>query len=275
MNNKSATLNIMERAARRAARGLLRDFGEVERLQVSRKGPADFVSSADRDAERTLVEELSKARPDYGFVLEEGKNVEARDGESFWVIDPLDGTTNFLHGLPHFAISLALIQRGDVVAGVILDPVKDEMFFAERGRGAFMNEHRLRVSGRRALSDCVMATGIPFHGKPGHELFHAELQALTDKVAGIRRFGVASLDLAYVAAGRFDGFWERGLKRWDIAAGIVLVREAGGMVTDMKGRAKMMETGDIIAANTEMHVPLMKTVRQAGKAFAQSASGTG
>lgn len=275
MNNKSATLNIMERAARRAARGLLRDFGEVERLQVSRKGPADFVSSADRDAERTLVEELSKARPDYGFVLEEGKNVEARDGDSYWVIDPLDGTTNFLHGLPHFAISIALMQRGDVVAGLILDPVKDEVFFAERGRGAFMNDHRLRVSGRRTLSDCVVATGVPFHGKPGHDLFHAELQSLTDKVAGIRRFGVASLDLAYVAAGRFDGFWERGLKRWDIAAGIVLVREAGGMVTDFKGRAKMMETGDIIAANSEMHLPLMKTVRQAGKTQTQTTSGSG
>lgn len=265
MNNKSAILNTMERAARRAARGLLRDFGEVERLQVSRKGPADFVSSADRDAEKILVEELSKARPDYGFVLEESKNVEARDGEHYWVIDPLDGTTNYLHGLPHFAISLALMHRGDVVAGLILDPVKDELFFAERGRGAYMNDHRLRVSGRRAMTDCVLATGIPFHGKPGHDLFHAELQSLTDQVAGIRRFGVASLDLAYVAAGRFDGFWERGLKRWDIAAGIVLVREAGGIVSDMRGRAKMLETGDIIAANSEMHLPLVKVLRDVGK----------
>lgn len=253
----------MERAARKAARKLLHDLGEVEQLQVSRKGPADFVSTADLQAEKTLREELSRARPDFGFILEEGGRVEAPDGDSYWIIDPLDGTTNFLHGIPHFAISIALMQRGEVQAGVILEPVRDELFYAEKGKGAFMNDRRLRVSGRTKMADSLLATGIPYMGKPGHDTLLAELRALTDNVSGIRRLGVASLDLAYVAAGRFEGFWERGLKQWDMAAGIVVVREAGGLVTDIGGGRKMLETGNIVAANTAIHAPLLKALKQA------------
>ncbi|WP_417518199.1 inositol monophosphatase family protein [Minwuia sp.] len=253
----------MERAARKAARGLIHDFGEVEQLQVSRKGPADFVSNADTKAEEVLREELARARPDFGFILEEGGKVEARDGESYWVIDPLDGTTNFLHGVPHFATSIALVQRGDIKAGMIYAPAVDEMFYAEKGKGAFVNDKRLRASGRTRMSDGLFATGIPFMGKPGHDTLLAELRALTDTVSGIRRFGVASLDLAYVAAGRFDGFWERHLQQWDIAAGIIIVREAGGLVTDITGGRRMMETGDIIAANNSLHAPLLKSLKAA------------
>ncbi|WP_416898207.1 MAG: inositol monophosphatase family protein [Minwuia sp.] len=260
---KSALINVMERAARKAARKLLHDFGEVEQLQVSRKGPADFVSRADVAAEETIREELSRARPDFGFIQEEGGRIEAGDGDSYWIVDPLDGTTNFLHGLPHFAISIGLMQKGDIQAGVILAPVTDELYYAERGKGAFMNDRRLRVSGRSRMSEALFATGIPYMGRPGHDTLLAELRALTDNISGIRRFGVASLDLAFVAAGRFDGFWERGLHQWDIAAGIVLVREAGGLVTDIKGGRKMMETGDIVAGNGSLHAPLLKSLKAA------------
>lgn len=263
---KSALINVMERAARKAARGLNHDLGEVEQLQVSRKGPADFVSLADIKAEETLREELSRARPDFGFLLEEGGKVEGKDPDSTWIVDPLDGTTNFLHGIPHFAISIALQQKGDIVAGMIYAPASDEMFYAERGKGAFVNDKRLRVSGRTRMSDALLATGIPFMGKPGHDTLRAELKALTDQVAGIRRFGVASLDLAWVAAGRFDGFWERGLQKWDVAAGIILVREAGGLVSDIKGGRKMLDSGDIVAGNASLHAPLLKSLKAASAA---------
>ena len=263
---KSPLINVMERAARKAARSLLHDFGEIEQLQVSRKGPGDFVTNADLQAERILREELQRARPDFGFLLEEGGEVKGADPESFWIIDPLDGTTNYLHGIPHFAISIGLMQRGDIQAGLILAPATDEMFYAERGKGAFMNDRRLRVSGRSAMADSVLATGIPFMGKPGHDRLLLDLRALTDSVSGIRRFGVASLDMAWVAAGRFDGFWERGLQQWDIAAGIILVREAGGLVTDIKGGRKMLETGDVIAANNSVHAPLLKKLKSAAAA---------
>lgn len=260
---KSALINVMERAARKAARGLLHDLGEVEQLQVSRKGPADFVSKADVKAEQTIHEELSRARPDFGFIMEEGGQVDAPDGDSYWIVDPLDGTTNFLHGIPHFAISIGLVQKGDVQAGLVYAPVGDEMFFAEKGKGAFLNAKRLRASSRTKMADALLATGIPYMGKPGHDTIRAELKALTDNVSGIRRFGVASLDLAWVAAGRYDGFWERGLKQWDVAAGIILVREAGGLVTDIKGGRKMLETGDILAANNSLHAPLLKALKSA------------
>jgi len=253
----------MERAARKAARKLLHDFGEVEQLQVSRKGPADFVSNADIAAENTLREELSHARPDFGFILEEGGRVEAKDGDSYWIIDPLDGTTNYLHGLPHWAISIALQQKGDIQAGLILDPIANEMYHAERGQGAYVNFNRLRVSGRTRMSDALLATGIPFMGKPGHDRMLAEIGELSDSIAGIRRFGVASLDLAWTAAGRFDGFWEHGLSSWDMAAGIIMIREAGGLVTDMKGGRKMMDSGEIVAANSELHAPLLKRLKAA------------
>jgi myo-inositol-1(or 4)-monophosphatase len=259
---KSALINVMIAAARKAARGLLRDFNEVEHLQVSKKGPADFVSAADLRAEQVLRHELAKARPDFGFRLEEGGDVPARDGRHFWLVDPLDGTTNFLHGLPHFAISIAVERDGELVAGVVHDPTKDEMFWAEKGQGAFVNERRLRVSARSQLTDALVATGIPFHGREGHERFGAELAAVMPEVAGIRRFGAAALDLAYVAAGRYDGFWERGLLPWDMAAGIVLVREAGGTITDLDGGDRMLDTGTVLAGNDKLHAPLADLLRR-------------
>lgn len=262
---KSPLINVMERAVRKAGRSLLHDFGEIEQLQVSRKGPGDFVTNADLQAERILREELQRARPDFGFVLEEGGEIKGADEESFWIIDPLDGTTNFLHGIPHFAVSVALQQHGELVAGMILEPTRDEMFFAEKGRGAYVNDKRLRVSGRTRMDESVFGTGIPHIGKDGHASFHREMQEMTVRVAGIRRLGVASLDLAYVAAGRFEGFWERGLKSWDMAAGIVLVREAGGLVTDLNGGRKMLQSGSIVAGNGLMQQPLLQALKDAAK----------
>ncbi len=255
---RSALINAMTNSARKAARGLLRDFNEVEHLQVSKKGPSDFVSAADRRAEKTLHAELSKLRPDFGFIMEEGGRIEAKDGKHYWVIDPLDGTTNFLHAIPHFAISIGVLRENELIAGIVLDVVRDELFWAEKGAGAFHNDRRLRVSVRRKLPDAVVSTGIPFHGREGHDRFRQELATIMPEVAGIRRFGAAALDLAYVAAGRYEGFWERGLSIWDIAAGIVLVREAGGIVTDLKGGASMLESGEILAANDVLHGPLLK-----------------
>jgi myo-inositol-1(or 4)-monophosphatase len=258
---RSALINAMANAARKAQRSLIRDFNEVEHLQVSKKGPADFVSAADRKAEKVLQQELAKLRPDFGFVMEEGGRIEAKDGKSYWIIDPLDGTTNFLHGIPHFAISIGVQREDELIAGIVLDVVRDELFWAEKGVGAYVNERRIRVSARRKLPEAVFGTGIPFHGKPGHAPFVKEMSTVMAEVAGIRRLGAAALDLAYVAAGRFDGFWETGLQPWDISAGIVLVREAGGTVTDLTGGDKMLETGGIIAANDVLHAPLSKLLK--------------
>ncbi len=259
---RSALINAMSNSARKAARGLLRDFNEVEHLQVSRKGPADFVSAADRKAEKALHAELSKLRPDFGFIMEEGGRIEAKDGKHYWIIDPLDGTTNFLHAIPHFAISIAVRREDELIAGIVLDVVRDELFWAEKGQGAFCNERRLRVSSRRKLPDAVLATGIPFHGRGDHAQFRRELAAVMPEVAGIRRMGAAALDLAYVAAGRYDAFWERGLSSWDVAAGIVLVREAGGMVTDLRGGDTMLATGDILASNDALYTPIQKLLNK-------------
>lgn len=229
MATRSAIINVMVSAVQKASRGLVRDFGEVENLQVSRKGPADFVSAADLKAEKILRGELAKARPDFGFLMEEGGSVPAREGsEGYrWIIDPLDGTHNFLHGIPHFAITVALEREGEVIAGVTYDPLRDEMYTAEKGGGAFVNGRRIRVSSRRQLVDSIVATGIPRADKPGHLEFLKMLGGMMSRTAGVRRFGSAALDLAYVAAGRFDGYWESNLQPWDIAAGIILVREAG------------------------------------------------
>jgi len=253
---KSANINVMTAAARKAARGLLRDFGEVEQLQVSQKGPGDFVSAADHRVEKALVAELKKARPDYGFLLEEGGAVEGKDPHNLWVIDPLDGTTNFLHSIPHFAISIGLVRNGEPIAGVIYQPLTDEMFWAEKGSGAWVNDRRLRVSARRKLEDSVIATGIPHHGRPGQDRFMVQLRKVMDATSGVRRFGSASLDLAYVAAGRYEGFWEIGLKPWDIAAGMIIVREAGGYVSDFDGAQSPLESGNLLAANDHLHTPL-------------------
>lgn len=258
----------MERAARKAAPRLRRDFGEVAQLQVSRKGPADFVSNADRAAERTLREELEKARPGWGFLLEEGGEVAGQAGAPRWIIDPLDGTSNFLHSIPHFAISIAAEEAGVVTAGVIYQPLTDETFWAERGRGAWVQSQRLRVSARRDLADCLVATGVPYLGHGDFAEFEAILAAVAPSVAGIRRFGAAALDLAWVAAGRFDGFWERPLKPWDVAAGILMVREAGGYVSDFRGGDKPMERGEIVAGNDQIHSKLHRLVAGAVRAAA-------
>lgn len=264
---RPAIINVMERAARKAARGLVRDFGEVEQLQVSRKGPADFVSTADLKAERILRGELKKGRPDFGLVMEESGE-EKGDGRHRFIVDPLDGTTNFLHGVPHFAISIGLEQDGEIVAGIVFEPIQDQLFWAERGAGAYVNERRLRVSARSHLAEALVGTGIPFLGSGGHETFLKTFAAMMPAVAGIRRFGTASLDLAYVAAGRLDGFWEFGLKPWDMAAGIVLVREAGGYVTEISGGRSPLKSGDVLATNDKLHKPLGDVLRRAlgGKA---------
>ena len=232
---RSALLNIMVNAATKAGRALTRDFGEIENLQVSRKGPADFVSNADKKAEKIVYEELSEARPGYQFLMEERGEVGGKDKQHRWIVDPLDGTTNFLHGLPMFSVSIALEREGEIVAGVIYNPIMEELFVAEKGGGAFLNDTRMRVAQRTHLPDMLMATGVPFLGKEGHGQFLLEMRQVMGSTSGVRRFGAASLDFAYVAAGRFDGYWERDLQPWDVAAGLLMVREAGGFVTDMKG----------------------------------------
>ncbi|MEX0922753.1 MAG: inositol monophosphatase family protein [Rhodovibrionaceae bacterium] len=251
---RSPLINVMIRAADKAARSLKRDFGEVENLQVSRKGPADFVSNADLKAESVLREELRKARPDYGFLMEESGETKGSSTEGRrWIVDPLDGTSNFLHGLPHFSISIGLEEKGRIVAGVIYDPIKDEMFYAENGQGAFLNDKRMRVSARRDPAQCLIATGIPFLGREGHQEFLEEAERVMARTAGLRRWGVASLDLAYVAAGRVDGYWERGLSPWDIAAGIIIVREAGGLVSQIDKREIKLDSPSILASNSEIN----------------------
>jgi myo-inositol-1(or 4)-monophosphatase len=254
--SRSPHLNVMCNAAFKAARGLVRDFGEVEHLQVSRKGPGDFVSTADKKAEETIYKELKKARPTYGFIMEEGGEIVG--DEYTWIIDPLDGTTNFLHGIPHFAISIGLQKGTELIAGVIYDPVKDEIFYAEKGGGAFLNDRRLRVSARHQLQESLLATGIPFaiHGQVERSQFQSTIERVMPAVAGVRRFGSAALDLAYVAAGRYEAYWERPLMPWDIAAGIVLVREAGGYVCDLQGGDNILETKSILATNQNLQQPL-------------------
>ena len=263
MGQVSALITVMINAARKAGRRLARDFGEVEHLQVSRKGPADFVTAADHKAEEILFEELSRARPGYGFLFEERGAVDGTDRSHRWIIDPLDGTLNFMHGQPHFAVSIALEREGEIVAGVIYDPAKDELFHAEKGRGAVMNDRRLRVAARSTFQDCVIATGMPFFGKSGHARFLKELHQIMPMSAGIRRNGSAALDLAWVAAGRYDGFWERDLKPWDIAAGLVMVREAGGFAGSIDETGDVLETGHVVAGNEHVIAELRERLKKA------------
>lgn len=262
---KSAVINVMEMAAQKAGRKLNRDFGEVEHLQVSRKGPADFVSSADLKAEKIIKEELFRARPNIAFLLEEEGEVNLGDGSGRWIVDPLDGTTNFLHGIPHFCISIALEQNGEITAGLIYNPITDETYWAEKGRGAYLNDMKIRVSARRDMKYSLLATGIPFHGTPGHKSFIHSLDTIMGEVSGVRRFGSAALDLAYVATGKYEGFWEANLNKWDIAAGILLVREAGGSVTTFNGKDKAYETGEVLATNSVIHGPLTRLLATARK----------
>jgi myo-inositol-1(or 4)-monophosphatase len=245
----SALLNVMMGAARKAARALKRDFGELEKLQVSLKGPANFATAADRRAEETIYAELSKARPGYGFLGEEGGVREGADKTHRWIVDPLDGTTNFLHGLPHFAVSIALERDGAIIAGLVYNPVTDDTFIAEKGKGAFLNEQRIRVAARRTLGEALIGCPLPHLGRGSVPDNHKELALIQPQVAGLRRYGATALDLAFVAAGRFDGYWDRGISAWDMAAGVILVREAGGFVSDLDGGDAMLAKGLIAAGN--------------------------
>jgi myo-inositol-1(or 4)-monophosphatase len=259
----SALIRVMVEAARKAGRGLARDFGEVAELQVSKKGAADYVSAADLKAEQTLMEELMKARPGYGFLGEERGMIEGSDKTHTWIVDPLDGTTNFLHAMPHFAINIALQREGTVVAAVTFNPANGDLFWAERGKGAFLNEKRLRVAARTRMDEAVFATGIPFMGHGQHGRFLKELHQVAQRVSGVRRFGSAALDLAWVAAGRFDGYWERDIHPWDMAAGVLLVLEAGGVVTDVDGGPDPLAAGSICAANSTLHAMLQERLKAA------------
>ncbi len=253
MAHHSSLVAVMIEAARKAARGLARDFGETQALQVSKKGIADFVSKADFQAEQSVFETLSAARPKFGFIMEERGEVEGSDNSNRWIIDPLDGTTNFLHGIGHFAISIGLERDRQPFAGVIYNPASDELYWAEKGQGAWLNDRRLRVSGRRNLNECLFATGLPFAGREGRDEALEETRRVLEVTAGIRRFGAAALDLAYVAAGRYDAYWERGLNSWDVAAGAVLVREAGGFVTEIEGGTDFLNARSILAASSEIY----------------------
>ncbi len=259
----SPNLNIMIKAARKAGRKLVRDFGEVENLQVSIKGPGDFVSAADRKAEQIIRDELMEARPNYGWLGEESAPVDGKDPTRRWIVDPLDGTTNFLHGLPHWCISIGLEHKGEIVAGVILDPIRDEIFVAEKGQGAWLNDRRIRVSGRREISEMIFATGVPWGASEELPKALGDMAKLLPRCAGVRRFGAAALDLAYVAAGRYDGFWERGLHAWDIAAGLCILREAGALYGSLtKGPGgNVLETGDLITANGEIYESFYKLLK--------------
>lgn len=257
----SANLNLMIKTARKAGRALVKDFREVENLQVSSKGPGDFVSKADREAERIIKEDLMGARPTYGWLGEETGATEGADPTRRWIVDPLDGTTNFLHGLPHWAISIALEHKGEIVSGVIFDAAKDELYWAEKGAGAWMNDRRLRVSGRRSMAEGLFATGVPFGAKTTLPATVGDLARLMPVCAGVRRWGSASLDLAYVAAGRLDGYWERELNAWDLAAGIILVREAGGTVESVREGGDILATGAILCGNDGLFGPFSKAIR--------------
>jgi myo-inositol-1(or 4)-monophosphatase len=265
VSTQSALLKVMSDAARKAARGLNRDFGELAELQVAKKAPADFVSAADLKAEQAIFEVLAKARPGYGFLGEERGMIEGTDKTHTWIVDPLDGTTNFLHAIPHFAINIALQREGAVVAAVTYNPVTNELFWAEKGKGCFLNDKRLRVAARTRMDEAVLATGIPFLGHGQHARFLKELHQVSQRVAGVRRFGSAALDLAWVAAGRFDGYWERDLKAWDIAAGLLLVTEAGGKATDANGADDALADNSVCAGNLEIHPLLLDRLTAAAR----------
>ncbi len=261
----SALINVMVKAARHAGRSLKRDLGEVEHLQVSLKGPANFVTMADKRAEELLYQDLAKSRPGYGFIGEEGGARAGDDKTHTWIVDPLDGTTNFLHGIPHFAISIGLQREDTLIAGVIYNPANEELYTAERGKGAFLNDQRLRVAGRRKLGECVIGCGLPHMGRGDLDLSRLELTEIQARVAGLRRFGSASLDMAFVATGRLDGYWERNLQPWDMAAGQVIAREAGGIVTGIEGNDDALRSGNVICGNEFVHAELLKILKPLGK----------
>jgi myo-inositol-1(or 4)-monophosphatase len=262
---RSALLNVMVQAAIKAGKSLTKDFGEVENLQVSRKGPADFVSNADRRAEQIVFDELRKARPTYAFLMEEGGEVSGTDGQHRWIVDPLDGTTNFLHSIPLFACAIALERNQEIVASVIYNPVMDELYTAEKGGGAWLNDRRrLRVAGRKHLADSIVVTGIKTTGNPDDARTLKQLTYVSPATVGIRRTGSASTDLAWLAAGRFDGMWEAGLAPWDVAPGLLLLREAGGFMSDYNGGPNSIWNGEVVAGNEVIQAQLLKALKAAG-----------
>jgi len=252
----SANLNIMEKACKKASKLLIRDFGEVEKLQVSKKGPGDFVTNSDKRTEKIIINELSLARPDYSFLAEES-GASGKSTEFKWIIDPIDGTTNFLHGVPYFAISIGLEKNKEIICGMIFNPITNEMFYAEKGKGAYLNNSRIRVSSRKNIDECVLLTGGPILSYKNKEIFFKEYETVSKKVAATRKFGSSALDLAYLASGRCDGVWERNLNYWDIAAGIIIVKEAGGTVTDFKGGDKYIEDRNLLATNSKIDKDLI------------------
>ena len=252
----SANLNIMEKACKKASKLLIRDFGEVEKLQVSKKGPGDFVTNSDKRTEKIIINELSLARPDYSFLAEES-GASGKSTEFKWIIDPIDGTTNFLHGVPYFAISIGLEKNKEIICGMIFNPITNEMFYAEKGKGAYLNNSRIRVSSRKNIDECVLFTGGPILSYKNKEIFFKEYESVSKKVAATRKFGSSALDLAYLASGRCDGVWERNLNYWDIAAGIIIVKEAGGTVTDFKGGDKYIEDRNLLATNSKIDKDLI------------------
>ena len=258
---RSALMNVMVNAAMKAGRGLTRDFGEVENLQVSRKGPADFVTVADKRAEKVVMDELMKARPTYSFLMEEGGEIKGTDGMHRWIIDPIDGTTNFMHGIPLFAVAIALERNGEIVSSVIFNPVMDELYTAEKGNGAWLNNRRLRVASRKHMSEAVLSTGINSQGRALDTLQLRQLAHITPAVAGIRRSGSISIDLAWLASGRFDGVWEAGLKPWDVAPGLLMVKEAGGFVSDFAGGVNSIDKGEVVAGNEPIQSALLKAIQ--------------
>lgn len=259
---RSALVNVMTAAIEKASRMLVRDFGELEHLQVSKKSLGDFVSTADKQSETILMTELKKARPNFGFITEESGVIPGNDSEQTWIIDPLDGTSNFLHGIPQFAITVALKVGSEIIAGATYDPIKDEMFWAEKGKGAFLNQRRIRVSARRHMDEALVGVGAPYghHGDPA--IFFKRLHKVLPYTAGVRRMGAASLDLAYVACGRFDVFFEEPMNIWDYAAGILFVQEAGGIVTTLTGDKNILETHNVLASNLDLHAPFLKMLAQ-------------
>jgi len=261
MKLNSANINVMVKACRKASKVLIRDFGEIENLQVSQKGPGDFVTVSDKKVEKIIIEELQKARPTYSILSEEIGNI--KNDESFqWIIDPIDGTANFLHGIPHFAISIGLEQNKEIVCGIIYDPIKDEMFAAEKGNGAYLNNQRIRVSARKKLNECIIFTGGPKHDSKDKDLVLEEYRNFSSKILiPIRKMGSASLDMAYVAAGRCDGFWQRNLNYWDVAAGIIIVKEAGGFVTDFKGNNDYLKNKTILVTNSRINKEMTEVLK--------------
>ena len=259
MNSISPNLNIMIKASEKASKALIRDYGEIEKLQVSIKGPSDFVTSADTRTEKIIIEELAKAKKNYSILTEENGEKINSDRSNMWIIDPIDGTSNFLHGIPHFAISIGLEHKGEIICGIIYDPIKDEMFIAEKGNGSYLNNKRIRVSSRSKLEECIIFTGGPKHDSDEKNLSLEEYNKISSKVLiPVRKLGSASLDMAYVASGRCDGFWQRNLNYWDVAAGIIIIKEAGGFITDFKGENWQKDSKTILATNSKIDKEIIK-----------------